>query len=126
MVIGISKFLENKKLLIVALSIVVMTIVSSPSVLLAGAASTNDTMLAKIGCRAIKLMTNEVVVIIGTIALFALGIGAFLGKVSMMVFLTTAAGLALAYGAPGIIDYIANEGNTSGDTSATTLTGECS
>jgi type IV secretory pathway VirB2 component (pilin) len=66
-------------------------------------------------CNIIKQLKGPIGKGIATIAVIVLGIGLFLGKLSWPLFIATAIGIGLIFGAPTIVDWV---GGTTGTASA--------
>ncbi|MBF8246795.1 MAG: TrbC/VirB2 family protein [Rickettsia sp.] len=63
-------------------------------------------------CNLVNLISGQIARGIATLAIFAIGIGLFLGKVSWGLAATTAAAVAVIFGASDLVDFFAGDLDT--------------
>lgn len=73
------------------------------------AAATGNSEIGNTLCRVVNAMTGTVGKAVSSIAVFFLGLGLFMGKVSWSVALAVAIGIGIIFGAPLIIDQLSGE-----------------
>lgn len=86
-----------------------------PKLAFAADTSTAPNAISDTLCNIIKQLKGPIGKGIATIAVIVLGIGLFLGKLSWPLFIATAIGIGLIFGAPTIVDWV---GGTTGTASA--------
>lgn len=74
-----------------------------------GSASGDDVVGATL-CRLVKNLTGGIARGIATIAIFAVGVGLFLGKLNWGIAAATAAGVGIIFSAPKLVGFLS--GNT--------------
>ncbi len=97
-----SDFIWRLLLVMCAISVV---IAASESALAATATSTNDVIGATL-CRLVKNLSGGVARGIATIAIFAVGVGLFLGKLNWGIAAATAAGVGIIFSAPKLVAFL--------------------
>lgn len=61
-------------------------------------------------CKVVAIMSNSTAKAIAIVALLAVGVGLFMGKVNWGVALTTAVGVIVMFGAPALIGFLGGTG----------------
>lgn len=96
--------------LLLALCAVALIIASSDAAEAAAAASadSND-VVGQTLCRLVKNLSGGVARGIATIAIFAVGVGLFLGKLNWGIAAATAAGVGIIFSAPKLVAFLSGD-----------------
>jgi type IV secretory pathway VirB2 component (pilin) len=78
----------------------------------AGSASGNDIVGVTL-CRLVANLSGGIARGIATIAIFAVGVGLFLGKLNWGIAAATAAGVGIIFGAPKLVAFLSGDSTTS-------------
>ena len=76
-------------------------------------AATNDDIIGKTLCQLVSNLSGGIARSIATIAVFAVGVGLFLGKINWGIAAATTAGIAIVFGAQDLVKWLAPGGNDS-------------
>lgn len=100
--------------LILALSAISIIMVSSDAAFATGGGSAagND-VVGEALCRLVSNLSGGVARGIATIAIFAVGVGLFLGKLNWGIAAATAAGVAIIFSAPRLVAFLSGDSDTS-------------
>lgn len=87
-------------------------IITASDAAFATAASAND-VVGETLCRLVANLSGGIARGIATIAIFAVGVGLFLGKLNWGIAAATAAGVGIIFSAPRLVAFLAGEGDYS-------------
>lgn len=97
--------------------IAVSVIIASSDSAFAAAAATDD-VIGQTLCRLVKNLSGGIARAIASIAIFAVGVGLFLGKLNWGIAAATAAGVGIIFSAPKLVGFLSGDtGNATCPTS---------
>ena len=99
--------------LILALSAISIIMVSSDAAFATGAGTGGNDVVGEALCRLVQNLSGGVARGIATIAIFAVGVGLFLGKLNWGIAAATAAGVAIIFSAPRLVAFLSGDSDTS-------------
>jgi type IV secretion system protein VirB2 len=104
----------NIRLLATLASVALLVFTSSDAF---AAATANQDVIGATLCTLVSNLSGGVARGIATLAIFAVGVGLFLGKVNWGIAATTAAGVGIIFGAPTLVGWLS--GNSANGTCPT-------
>lgn len=87
-------------------------IITASDAAFAGGANDSD-VVGQTLCRLVSNLTGGIARGIATIAIFAVGVGLFLGKLNWGIAAATAAGVGIIFSAPRLVAFLSGDANTS-------------
>lgn len=84
----------------------ISVIIASSDVAFANASSNSDDVIGQTLCRLVANLTGGIAKGVATIAIFAVGIGLFLGKVNWGLAAITAAAVGIIFSAATLVDFL--------------------
>jgi type IV secretory pathway VirB2 component (pilin) len=88
---------------------VIFAIISACDSSFAGGAATDNDIIGSTLCRLVANLTGGIARSIATIAIFAVGIGLFMGKLNWGVAAATAAGVGIIFGAAQMVAWLSGD-----------------
>ena len=98
--------------LFLVLSAISIIVVSCDAAFATGAGTVNDVVGVTL-CRLVSNLTGGIARGIATIAIFAVGVGLFMGKLNWGVAAATAAGVGIIFAAPKLVAFLSGDANNS-------------
>ncbi|MCC2646185.1 MAG: Type secretory pathway, VirB2 component (pilins) [Rickettsiaceae bacterium] len=92
--------------LLITFSVIFAIISACDSSFASGAAATENDVIGSTLCRLVQNLTGGIARSIATIAIFAVGIGLFMGKLNWGVAAATAAGVGIIFGAAQMVAWL--------------------
>lgn len=98
---------------------VCLIITASDAAFAGGSAANNSDVVGQTLCRLVSNLTGGIARGIATIAIFAVGVGLFLGKLNWGIAAATAAGVGIIFSAPRLVAFLSGDSDTSNCDSGT-------
>jgi type IV secretory pathway VirB2 component (pilin) len=99
--------------LFLALCAVSIIIAAADSAFATSTADASNDVVGQTLCRLVKNLSGGVARGIATIAIFAVGVGLFLGKLNWGIAAATAAGVGIIFSAPKLVAFLSGDANNS-------------
>ncbi len=100
-----TKFVITRIISITCCSILLATFIEL--ILSQEALASEHDIIGKTLCNLVDVISGQIARGIATLAIFAVGVGLFMGKVSWGLAATTAGGVAVVFGASSLVDFFA-------------------
>jgi type IV secretory pathway VirB2 component (pilin) len=89
--------------------IAVSVIITSSDSAFAAAAAPSDDVIGQTLCRLVANLSGGIARAIASIAIFAVGVGLFLGKLNWGIAAATAAGVGIIFSAPKLVAFLSGD-----------------
>ena len=99
--------------LLLSLCAVSIIIAASDAAFATGASANSNDVVGNTLCRLVQNLSGGVARGIATIAIFAVGVGLFLGKLNWGIAAATAAGVGIIFSAPKLVAFLSGDANNS-------------